>query len=151
MKRSVGKPGPRNGNGRYWWIAGAIVAVGIAANLVVWLRPGGEAAEAPTYTTYPEEVVAYGESIFRANCATCHGPGGQGDVAAGVPALDGSMHAWHHPDSQIAGFIREGVGRMPPVGPEWSQTDVTAVLAYVKRWWTPEQRAYQEQSSRMNP
>jgi mono/diheme cytochrome c family protein len=40
---------------------------------------------------------------------------------------------------------------MPAVGPEWPDEDITAVLAYVKQWWSPEQRTFQAEVSRANP
>lgn len=61
------------------------------------------------------------------------------------------MHAWHHPDSQIAEMIRGGSIPMPAVGPDWSDEDIDSVLAYIKQWWTPEQRAFQAEVSRSNP
>lgn len=133
-----------------WRALGVILAVGVIANLLVWFWPREEQAT-QAFPTYPAEVVAQGEEIYRANCATCHGPAGQGDPVAGVPALNGSMHAWHHGDAQIAGFLRSGVGRMPAVGAGWSDQEITAVTAFVKQWWDAEQRAYQAQVSQANP
>lgn len=132
-----------------WYVIGVIGLVGAIANVVVWTRPTGDAT--PDYPEYTAEQVARGEQAFQANCATCHGADGSGDAPAGVPALDESMHAWHHPDSQIARLIRDGGTQMPAVGPDWSDDDITAVLAYVKQWWTAEQREYQAQVSRANP
>jgi len=126
-----------------------LLGIGVIANVVVWSRPA--ASPAADYPQYSAELVARGEQAFQANCATCHGPDGSGDVAAGVPALNGSMHSWHHPDSQIAELIRRGGIQMPAVGPDWSDEDITAVLAYVKQWWAPEQRTFQAEVSRANP
>lgn len=132
-----------------WSVIGVLLGIGVIANVIVWSRPA--ASPAAEYPQYSAELVARGEQAFQANCATCHGPDGSGDVTAGVPALNGSMHSWHHPDSQIARLIRRGGVQMPAVGPDWSDEDITAVLAYVKQWWSPEQRTFQAEVSRANP
>jgi mono/diheme cytochrome c family protein len=131
----------------------SMLVVGGAASAFVWFWPRSPqaAAEAMTLPSYPVEQVALGRDIYQANCATCHGPQGEGNPTAGVPALNGSMHAWHHPDSQVAGFLRQGVGAMPPVGAEWSDEEIQAVLAYIKQWWEPDQLAWQTNASRQNP
>lgn len=138
---------------KYFWHAiVAVVAVGVIANLLIWFLPRqeGEVLELPSYSA---EQVALGKTIYEANCASCHGVDGGGYAADGVPApaLNGSEHAWHHPDSQIAGFVRNGVGQMPAVGSDWTDEEVDATLSYIKQWWEPEQLAYQTDSSRQNP
>lgn len=35
---------------------------------------------------------------------------------------------------------------MPAVGVGWTNDDLAPVLAYVKQWWTPEQRGAQQGS-----
>lgn len=134
-----------------WRTFGAILGVGVVIALAIAFWPSGGGSEAGSYPTYSEEAIATGEQYFQANCATCHGSDGAGNTQAGIPALNGSMHAWHHPDSQIAGLIRHGGISMPAIGPDWSDEDITAVLAYIKQWWTPEQRAAQAQASRRFP
>ncbi|CAN5836984.1 hypothetical protein BH24DEI2_BH24DEI2_16370 [soil metagenome] len=133
----------------FWHGIVAVVLVGALANLYIWFSPREtQALELPSY---PVEQVVQGRDIYQANCAACHGENQAGNAAANIPALDGSMHAWHHADAQIAGFIRGGVGAMPAVGADWSDTEVEAVLAYLKQAWEPEQLAYQTESSRQNP
>ena len=136
-----------------WWLFGLLVAAGVVANVIVWFRPfGGPAGSASLdYPTYPASVVSAGEALYRASCSGCHGAAGEGAAAAGVPALDASMHAWHHADSFYARQIREGGIAMPAVAPEWSDEEVAAVLAYVKEWWEPRQRAFQHEVSLNNP
>ena len=51
-------------------------------------------------------VVQSGEAIYNKNCASCHGPNGQGlaedwrikDANGNYPAppLNGTAHTWHH-------------------------------------------------------
>lgn len=134
---------------------GAVALVAVVANLYVWFGPGrGSSGQtALELPSYPVEQVLRGREYYQVNCATCHGEDGSGYAREGVPApaLNGSMHSWHHPDSQIAGFIRHGVGQMPAVGAAWSDAQINAVLSYIKQWWEPEQLAYQTASSRQNP
>lgn len=134
----------------FWHGLVAVFIIGGLANLFVWSLPRQETPELPSY---PAAQVAAGQTIYDANCASCHGADGGGYAAEGVPApaLNGSMHAWHHPDAQIAGFIRYGIGQMPAVGADLTDEEVSALLAYVKQWWQPEQLAYQTESSRQNP
>jgi len=115
----------------------------IVVMLAVYARIGHGGSAPLSYPTYSAEQLARGEQAFQANCATCHGATGAGNPRAGVPALNGSMHAWHHPDSQIAATIRQGGLMMPAVGADWSDEQVMAVTAYIKEWWTPQQRAAQ--------
>jgi len=101
----------------------------IVVMFAVYARLGGGDAGPLTYPTYTAEQIAQGEQYYQANCATCHGASGAGNPRAGVPALNGSMHAWHHPNSQIAAMIRRGGFMMPAVGPDGSDEQVIAVTA----------------------
>lgn len=143
----------QRGRSLRWWLFGLFVVAGVVANVIVWFRPfGGSTSGARLdYPTYPPSVVSAGEVLYQANCSGCHGAGGEGDATAGVPALDASMHAWHHADSFYARQIREGGIAMPAVAPQWSDQELAAVLAYVKQWWEPRQRAFQNEVSLNNP
>ncbi|MCB0036877.1 MAG: c-type cytochrome [Anaerolineales bacterium] len=90
----------------------------------------------------PPEVLAQGEAIFIETCAACHGSEGEGNVG---PALNGSMHAWHHIDSQLRLIIRDGIEGTAMVGHKdhLSNEEIDAVISYIKVWWTPEQRQMQ--------
>lgn len=120
-------------------VSGVVIVVIVA----VYATTGNDSSAPLTFPTYAPEQIAEGEQYYQANCASCHGATGSGNTSAGIPALDGSMHAWHHSDSQIAAMIRQGGVVMPAVGPDWSNEEITAVTAYVKEWWTPQQRATQ--------
>ena len=115
----------------------------IVVMLAVYARMGSGAAGPLTYPTYTAEQIQQGDHYYQANGPTRPGATGAGNPRAGVPALDGSMHAWHHPDSQIAAMIRQGGFMMPAVGPDWSDEHIEAVTAYIKEWWTPQQRVAQ--------
>lgn len=138
---------------RYFWhTIITVVVIGVTANLYIWFVPRNSQArlELPSY---PVEQVALGQAIYEATCAACHGADGAGYAAEDVPApaLNASEHAWHHTDSQIASWIRGGIGQMPAVGAELSNEEIDALLAYLKQWWEPEQLARQTENSRLNP
>ena len=138
---------------RYFWHGlFTLIVLGTVVNVLVWFTPRQQEVQV-ALPSYPVEQVMAGRELYAANCMTCHGAQGQGYAQAGVPApaLNGDMHAWHHPDSQIAGIVRQGIGQMPAVGESWSDEDIAAVLAYIKQWWEPEQLAAQTQTSQQNP
>jgi len=98
-----------------------------------------------------EKFLAAKQSYQQA-CASCHGINGKGngEGTKTIPALNGSGHAWHHTDQQIAKWIREGIGKMPPVAPEWSDQTIEDVHSYIKLWWSEEQREWQEAATQQS-
>lgn len=84
-----------------------------------------------------------GQSLYETNCASCHGSQGQGHIEPNAPALDESEHAWHHPDEQIMLIIKNGGFNMPPVGADMSEEQIETIVAYIKQWWTEEQKDFQ--------
>jgi len=126
----------------------ALVSGIIVALIAIYAgNSGGRDAGPLTYPTYTDAQIQQGEVHYQANCASCHGVTGTGNSRASIPALDASMHAWHHSDALIATMIRQGGFMMPAVGPDWSDEQITEVIAYIKEWWTPRQRASQARLS----
>ncbi|MGH2542192.1 MAG: c-type cytochrome [Ardenticatenaceae bacterium] len=108
-----------------------------------------------------DEQVVRGKALYEANCASCHGIEGEGapnwqqpDATGAFPAPphDGSGHTWHHPDQQLLQIIAEGGplsgSQMPPFGDELTQEEMEAILAYIKTFWSPEQRETQADITR---
>lgn len=83
---------------------------------------------------------------YQQTCALCHGVSGEGKDE--VPSLNGSGHAWHHTDQQVAKWIREGIGKMPAVAPHWSDQTIEDVHHYIKLWWSEEQRQWQANATK---
>ena len=124
-----------------WSLLGgsALLLIGL---LVVALAVKPANAPQASAELAPPEVLAQGETIFNETCAACHGANGEGNVG---PALDGSMHAWHHVDNQLRSFIGDGIPGTAMVGHKdhLTATEIEAVISYMKAWWTPEQREMQ--------
>ena len=101
-------------------------------------------------------VVSRGQELFAANCATCHGVGGEGQLdwhitkADGTlppPPLNGDGHTWHHGDGLLYSIVSEGgqvlegsaytsfKSAMPGFGERLSHEEIVAVLTYLKSLW----------------
>ncbi len=120
------------------WLAGVgllLVFLGVGAALSPANSPAEVALASP-------EVLAQGEAIYNETCAACHGAEGEGNIG---PALNDSMHAWHHVDAQLTALILDGRPGTPMAGHRGHLTEeeIDAVLSYLKAWWTPEQRVMQ--------
>ena len=97
-----------------------------------------------------------GEELFVANCAVCHGQGGEGqrdwrvrkpDGTLPAPPLNGDGHTWHHADGLLYRIVSQGgnlfedadssafKSAMPAFGDRLSHEEIIAVLTYVKSLW----------------
>lgn len=90
-----------------------------------------------------------GEGLYKQYCQTCHGVRGIGETFTTqalnnskytmAPALDDSMHTWHHTDEAIVKTILEGIKRNKRM-PAWkgvlSEKDARDVVAYIKSLWS---------------
>lgn len=129
-------------------VSPSMVAASALAVLALATACGDGEQGAPTPAAAGEanrDVVALGESLYAANCQSCHGDrSGAGGIAA-APPHDETGHTWHHPDAQLIDWVLNGKfpGQMPAFGDRLSREQVEAILAYIKTWWTEEQRATQ--------
>ena len=121
-------------------IIGVIVAAVLIGLGFLLFRPQPDALN---QTGAQEISMADAKVLYDNNCASCHGDQGQGHIQLNAPALDSSEHAWHHADEQLINIIRDGGTNMPPVGSDFSDEDVVAVIAYFKQWWTQEHKDFQ--------
>jgi len=103
------------------------------------------------------ETYILGQTVYEAQCASCHGIEGEGqfpdaplepDITGryGAPPHDETGHTWHHDDDLLIQIIREGgMGdpvnfyTMPALESVLSNAEIEAVLAYIKTMWTQEQ------------
>ena len=102
-----------------------------------WVEPGsaraGEPLMNPSTTTgstsdslSQKPPVEKGRSLFRRNCAHCHGDDGRGDEGP-------SLYDLIRTDLRIKEIIREGIkGEMPRFGAKLSEAEIAAVIAYLR-------------------
>ena len=69
-----------------------------------------------------------GRAEFQGVCTTCHGMQGQGDSG---PALDNNPIVTQA--SGLEAIVRNGRGKMPPVGTSWTKAQLDGLLAYLKQ------------------
>ncbi len=103
-------------------------------------------------TELDPELIRAGASIYNQNCATCHGANLEGapdwetpneDGSYPPPPLNSSAHASQHSDSSLLNTVTNGRGAgkiasMPPFGGQLSETEIQAVIEFVKSTWEVE-------------
>ena len=102
-------------------------------------------------STKPEtnSLIDRGAKLYQANCQSCHGGATGGKLRDIPPPHNANGHTWDHADQQLTGMVLNGIPfsleaqRMPAFKDKLSEEDVRAILAYIKTWWTEEQRAWQ--------
>ncbi len=87
-----------------------------------------------------QEEVSHGGALFAANCASCHGSGGEGDGKASASLLPkpANLTAARFSDERLSSVLWNGVvgSAMPP----WRQLpteDLRALIAYIQRLNAP--------------
>ena len=124
----------------------------------------GESANAADITD--AALVALGQGVYVAECASCHGKSLEGQpnwrrrLPSGrlpAPPHDATGHTWHHADEVLFELTKFGPARfvsggyksdMPAYEGKLEDQEIWAVLAYIKSTWPPEVRARQEQITR---
>lgn len=93
-----------------------------------------------------------GRSLYKTNCASCHGAQleGQPDWMSRLPngrlpapPHDETGHTWHHSDAQLFRIVKEGLGAiapgyetdMPAFADRMSDDEIRAVIDYIKSNW----------------
>jgi cytochrome c6 len=80
--------------------------------------------------------VANGEKVYKAKCASCHGPDGKGDTAAGkaTKARDfASAEVKGESDATWTDIIVKGKNKMPGYDKKITDADVKDVIAYIRK------------------
>jgi len=101
--------------------------------------------------------VERGAALYEANCRSCHGGATGGALRDVPPPHNASGHTWHHQDCLLTEITLNGFEdpsapadrpKMPAFKGRLSDEEVAAILAYMKTWWTEEQRQWQQQVTR---
>lgn len=100
------------------------------------------------------EAVQAGRLLYESACAECHGLDRRGSedwktrLPSGgypPPPHDSSGHTWHHSDTVLIEIITApeqfDLKGMPPS--TLSEPEILNVLAYLKSFWTDEERSFQ--------
>ena len=101
---------------------------------------------------YNNEQVLVGAQVVAEHCAVCHGDNAEGrvsdwrqrldDGSLPPPPLNGSAHAWHHPNSVLLQVINNGGtplgGTMPAFVDVLGRPDKLAAIAYFQNFWSDE-------------
>ena len=136
----------------------AVLGLGFALASSVFLGlPNSE----PHKTLQPgdQSVVSRGRSVYRVQCAACHGQNLEGqpnwrsrDPEGYLPAPphDARGHTWHHADKLLFKMTKHGIAsiagpdyrtRMPAYADVLGDEDIVAVLSYIKSRWSQKIRA----------
>lgn len=117
--------------------------------------------DVPT-TTFTDPQLVQGETSYNLLCAHCHGYNGEGQLEATiantrslgmnlVPPSNADGHMWEHPDQLLIRVVQEGIQNpldqfpMPSFGEGVTESEIRAIFAYIRLWWTEEQVAHQAQ------
>ena len=144
----------------------AAVAV-LAASVLIFADPF--TTSAPTLKPADPAVLAMGETVYKAQCASCHGAQLEGQPewrtrgANGLlpaPPHDTSGHTWHHPDETLFRITKYGVAKtagmadyasaMPIYEGVLSDEQIVAVLSWIKAQWPPQVRDKHDQINAQN-
>ncbi len=96
------------------------------------------------------EKIKRGATVYRVNCASCHGPNAEAtpnwreqgaDGRYPPPPLNGSAHDWHHSTATLEKMIREGspgIGGMPAWNGKLTNQEIDDVIVWIKSLWPDE-------------
>ena len=147
-------------------ILGALTT-GFAALGLYWQQ-----AQSPSVGSIDHQdaaVVAMGQEIYAAHCASCHGANLEGQpnwrerLANGrlpAPPHDENGHTWHHSDQQLFELTKFGTAAF--VGGDYESDmqgyadvlrddEILAVLAFIKSSWSKEIRGRNDEINNRAP
>lgn len=147
-------------------VAALVAVVVLAACSTGDTGDGQEALPAPPLAAAARPLdaglVELGGPLYATNCAACHGANGEGapewrtsgpDGLFPPPPHDASGHTWHHADGLLYRIVRDGcavyqIGTtpcgMPAFGDNLDDREIRAVIEFLRGWWGPRERAFQE-------
>ncbi|MCP3055575.1 c-type cytochrome [Aurantimonas marianensis] len=123
-----------------------LTTVLVATALAIWWRLDGRGGDGAGAGVALAEVVvpeltaeeSRGETLFNANCATCHGANAAGRSGKAPPLVHNIYEPNHHADAAFQLAVQNGVrdhhwgfGNMPPIEGV-SPKNVSQIAAYVR-------------------
>ena len=110
------------------------------------------ASKADSHRGYDPEMIEIGQTLFRENCAICHGVDAQGTVKdwhlkdengkMPPPPLNGTAHTWHHPLGGLMHTIRNGTlsigGSMPAWKDKLADEEIFSIVIWLTSLWPDE-------------
>lgn len=142
------------------WVVAIVAAVAMVATAGYFLfsaRVDGRDAEATK-----------GRLLYAKSCAQCHGANLEGqpdwikrkpDGRLPAPPHDESGHTWHHSDEQLFRITKFGLqaiepgyeSDMPAFEGTLSDSQIKAIIEFIKSTWPDRARTYQADRSRQDP
>lgn len=113
--------------------SGGVVAANPASR-TTWQAPSTETAKQNPVTAN-QTSVAVGQKLYTKNCASCHGPSGDGDGRAAAelhiyPAKLSDSHS--ESDGALFWKITNGKKPMPGYGAKLSETERWSLINYIR-------------------
>ena len=128
---------------RQYGLVGALGVLGllVAGVFAMGNSPDVLSTEAPFFSGgEPGPGLETGETIYAASCLACHGVGGGGNTAAGIPALNASGEIWKMTAAEIETIILDGGHIMPGQRGLLSEAEIDQLMDYLRSLWTEEQQ-----------
>lgn len=131
----------------------SLIVILVFTELMTWSVQGRSAVYIQqTVARNPDSVqIQHGHQLFLQNCAICHGANAEGAPdwsrpdANGKyppPPLNGSGHAWHHPQRALVATIKFGTVRIGGSMPAWqgklSDQDIDDIIVWFQSLWPDE-------------
>jgi mono/diheme cytochrome c family protein len=136
MTETMHDPADLRRSSRRWQAAGVWVFLVLVLSFPAYrFTEGSRRADAERSQNAAR--IATGRALWTQNCATCHGPNGEGVTA---PALNSQGFLASVTDAQIAGIVQGGIpGTEMPAwlsdyGGALTQQQIDAIVAYVRSW-----------------
>ena len=125
----------------------SLVLAACDADDIKKLMKSGESSNSIERDISPEQLTR-GATLFKNNCAVCHGEQGEGAASwqkrdengkYPPPPLNGTGHTWHHPTEVLKYTIRNGTGKiggnMPAFKDKISNSEIDNILIFIKDKW----------------
>ncbi|WP_424446916.1 c-type cytochrome [Paucimonas lemoignei] len=148
---------------KHWIITGIVGTALTSLALLVFVDSKKNDTVSGFISPANQELVSRGKVIYANHCAACHGANLEGQAnwrdrlpngRLPAPPHDVSGHTWHHSDAVLVDIVKNGlvpgrtapddyVSDMPAYGQVLTDTDIIAVLAYIKSGWPAEALAAQ--------